>query len=175
MQQPRERSILTPDQSSIFYVGTNGFVQEKRLYPGNTVWQPGTINKYNLRAFGSLSLPITPGNNSEQDLSNGWDSYRMAAVFSRSFRDGPGARFFYHAQSLTGTPVVQEMIWNMSNDTWSPGHQFYDPWPNSDLSATIDSTTHTLRLFYSSGNLTLQESWLNMTEPGAVYKSGNCP
>ena len=150
-------------------------MQEKRLYPNTTVWQPGTINKSNLKAFGNLPIPNAPGTNSgEQDLRNGWDSYRMAAVFSRSFRNGPGARLFFHTQSETGTPLVQEMIWNMSNDTWSQGHQFNDPWPNSDLTAAIDSATQTLRLFYSAGNLTLQESWLNMTEPGAVYRPGMC-
>jgi len=168
--------ILTNDQSSIFYVGSNGYVQEKRLYPGTTVWQPGTINSSNLKAFGNLSIFNAPGNaNSGQDPSNGWGSYRMAAVFSQSFSNGPGARFFYHTQSATGAPLVQEMLWDMGKDTWSQGHQFSDPWPKSDLAATIDSTTQTLRLFYSSENLTLQESWLNMTDPAAVYKSGTCP
>ena len=166
--------MLIDDQSSIFYVGSNGYVQEKRLYPGSTVWEPGTINGCNLKAFGNLSS--TFGNlNSDQDPSNEWGSYRMAAVFSESFKTGPGARFFYHTRSGNGSPLVQEMLWNMSNDTWSQGYQFSDPWPKSDLTATIDSTTQTLRLFYSSGNLTLQESWLNLTDPSAVYKSGMLP
>ncbi|MCJ1249523.1 hypothetical protein MMC30_006749 [Trapelia coarctata] len=157
-------------QSSIFYVGSNGLVQEKRLYPGTTVWQPGTINKSNLKAFGNLTAPDNANN--DQDPSNGWGSYRMAAVFSQSFKNGPGARLFYHTQSDTGASLVQEMLWDMGTDTWSQGYQFSDPWPKSDLTATTDPTTQTLRLFYSSGNLTLQESWLNMTDPSAVYKSG---
>jgi hypothetical protein len=156
---------LTYYQGSIFYVGDNGYVQEKRLYAGTTLWEPGTLNHYGLTATGSIPSPgKTP--------QNSWDSYRMAIVFSTSFVDGPGARLFYHVQPDTGIPIVQEMIWHMNNDTWTQGHQFSDPSPNSDLTATIDPSTHTLRLYYSTGNGTVQERWLDIKTAGAVYQPG---
>lgn len=96
----------------------------------------------------------------------------MAAVYSEDFFGTPEARLYYHTQITGSDPVVQEMIWTPSNDTWVSGHQFTDPWPKSDLTATIDAATKTLRLFYSAGNLTLQESWLNMSLAGATWQSG---
>ena len=96
----------------------------------------------------------------------------MAAVYSTKFHNGPGTRFFYHAQSDSGATWVQEMIWNQNTDSWSQGAQLHDPWPNSHLAATIDESTMSLRLFYSAGNLTLQESYINITQPDAQYNKG---
>ena len=95
----------------------------------------------------------------------------MTAVYSSDFSTGPGCRLFYHALSSNG-PVVQEMIWTMENDTWYPGAVLADPWPTSQLAAVIDPNSHLLRLFYSAGNLTLQESYVDITKPGAAYTTG---
>ena len=147
-------------------------LQEKRLYPGTSIWEPGTINDHSFKVYGNLSSPET---NSQDNPGNPWDGFRMAAVYSTAFANGPGARLFYHSQSSTGLPMVQELIWTQENDTWSNGFQFLDPWPNSDLSATIDDATQTLRLFYSSGNLTLEESWTSVADLGATYQPGMVP
>ncbi|MCJ1411688.1 hypothetical protein MMC19_005780 [Ptychographa xylographoides] len=159
----------TVQQSSIFYVSSSFMLQEKRLYPGTSIWEPGTINDHSFKVYGNLSSPET---NSQDNPGNPWDGFRMAAVYSTAFANGPGARLFYHSQSSTGLPMVQELIWTQENDTWSNGFQFLDPWPNSDLSATIDDATQTLRLFYSSGNLTLEESWTSVADLGATYQPG---
>lgn len=95
----------------------------------------------------------------------------MTAVYSPYFSTGPGCRLFYHARS-NSDPVVQEMIWTQENDTWQSGAVLADPWPTSQLAAVIDPNTHLLRLFYSAGNLTLQESYVDITKPGAAYTTG---
>ena len=158
-------------QSSIFYVGQNGYIQEKRNYVDLLAWEPGTnaINTINLRA---ISIPIADASIGEDPQNNDWDSFRMAAVYSADFYGGPQARLFYHNQAGNGTHVLQEMIWTQSNDSWVYGDTLTDPWPNSHLAVTADSVTKTLRLFYSAGNLTLQESWLNISEAGATWQTG---
>lgn len=96
----------------------------------------------------------------------------MAVVYSTNFHDGPGARLFYHFMSDNGTRWVQEMIWNQGSDIWSRGAALNDPWPGSRLAAVVDETGKTLRLFYSAGNLTLQESYLNIQDAHSDYKTG---
>ena len=106
------------------------------------------------------------------DPKNDWEGYRMAAVYSVNFDDGPGARLFYHAVQLDGTSFVQEVVWNQKNDSWSKGAEIRRPYPNSHLAAAVDETSGILRLFYSSGNKTLSEDWLNTTDTKAGYSSG---
>ena len=145
-------------------------LQEKRNYPGIQTWEPGTLGALHQRAVGNLSLPFP---SSQQDPENRWDSYRMAAVYSTKFFSGPGIRFFYHAQSDRGATWVQEMIWNQQSDSWTQGAQLKDAWPNSHLAATIEPSTLSLRLFYSAGNLTLQESYLsNISQADGQYTTG---
>lgn len=146
----------------------NGLVQEKRKIFSNTdYWLPGNLNSLNLAATGNISLP-----SESDDPKNDWDSYRMAAVYSSNFMSGPGIRLFYHAQQLNGSSVVQEMIWSQTNDSWSHGAQIHDAWPNSHLAATVDESAKTLRLFYSSGNKSLQESWTSITDQAEQYNAG---
>ncbi|MCJ1226336.1 hypothetical protein MMC12_002986 [Toensbergia leucococca] len=159
----------TEQQGSIFYTGLNGHVQEKRNF-NNSIWELGTLGASNLAAIGNMSVPSS--DISTEDPSNDWDSYRLAAVYSTNFATGPGCRLFYHSQDLNGTTWVQEMIWIQSSDSWTHGASIIGPWPNSDLAATVDESTQILRLFYSAGNLTLQESWLNMSDPRAEYQIG---
>ena len=159
-------------QSSIFYVDWQHLlVQEKRLLPNATIWTDGTLDRSSLPAYGNLS--ISEGN-PEQDPSNAWDGYRMAAVYSKDFVGGPQARLYYHTTTSGNPPVpiVQEMIWLQNNDSWSTGHQFFDAWPNSNLAITTDIATSTIRLYYSSGNLTLQEAWFDLNHQSAGWGTG---
>ncbi|KAL9118017.1 MAG: hypothetical protein Q9187_005440 [Circinaria calcarea] len=155
-------------QSSIFYVGSNGYIQEKRNYAALTTWNHGTINTIALRAV------ITPLGDSinEDPQDNIWDSLRMAAAYSADFYGGPQARLFYHSQADDGTRFLQEMIWTHSDDSWRYGATLTSPSANSHLAVTVDSATQTLRLFYSAGNLTLQESWLNISQADATWQTG---
>ena len=97
----------------------------------------------------------------------------MAAVYSVNFDDGPGIRLYYHAMQLSGSAFVQELIWNQKNDSWSKGAELQDPYPNSHLAVAIDETSEILRIFYSSGNKTLNEKWLNISNTEAGYRPGN--
>ncbi|MCJ1285772.1 hypothetical protein MMC26_005113 [Xylographa opegraphella] len=162
----------TSQQSSIFYMDWgNLLVQEKRLLPNATIWTDGSLDKSNLPAYGNLSISES---NAEQDPANTWDSYRLAAIYSKDFIGGPQARVYYHTISNGSSvvPIVQEMIWSQNSDSWASGHQFFDPWPNSDLAITTDLDTNTIRLFYSSGNLTLQEQWFDLNHQSAGWQSG---
>ena len=116
---------------------------------------------------GNLSLPSP-----EDDPTNSWDGYRMTAVYSKLFKSGPGARLFYHAQQMDGSSLVQEMIWLQSNDSWTQGATIKDVYPNSRLSATVDEKFGLVRLFYSSGNRTLQESYTSIATIGGNYSDG---
>ena len=115
---------------------------------------------------------ITVTSDNTNDPKNNWDSYRMAAVYSAGFHNGPGIRLYYHAQELNGTSWVQELIWDQQNDTWSSGSAFYDAWPSSHLAATVDESSRILRLFFSSGNLTLSEYYTNISSPDSSYHKG---
>ena len=158
-------------QSSIFYVGQNGYIKEKRNYVDLAAWEPGikTINTINLRV---VSMSVADANIGKDPQNNVWDSSRMAAAYSTDFYGGPQARFFYHNQASNGIPILQEMIWTQTDDSWIYGTTLTDPWPTSHLAVTVDSVTKTMRLFYSAGNLTLQESWLNISEAGANWRTG---
>ena len=156
----------------MFYVDWQHLlVQEKRLLPNATIWTDGPLDSSALPAYGNLSISES---NPEQDPSNTWDGYRMAAVYSEEFLGGPQTRLYYHA--ITGgansVPIVQEMIWSQNNDSWTTGHQFVDAWPNSDLAITTDIATNTIRLYYSSGNLTLQEEWFDLNHQSAGWQTG---
>lgn len=120
-----------------------------------------------IAAVGNFSIT-----SATQDPTNDWDGYRMAAVYSQNFHTGPGLRLYYHAENLTGTTYVQELIWTQSTDSWVNGAKLYNPWPTSHMVATIDDSTQILRLFFSSGNSTLQEAWMSVSDPSGTYKNG---
>ncbi len=132
------------------------------------MWQPTSLNHKNIPMLGNMTIP----SENNGDPKNSWDSYRMAAVYSANFQTGPGIRLYYHTEKLNGTSWVQELIWIQQNDTWSTGAAFYDAWPSSHLAATIDSSTMILRLFFSSGNLTLSEFYTNISSPDHSYHKG---
>lgn len=155
----------------MFYVGTNGYLQEKRV-PYNNVsawWEPGTLNPSGIKMVGNISLP---DKNRNKDPINQFDSYRMAAVYSEHFWNGAGTRLFFHRAATNGTTWVEEWIWNRRSDDWRIGQRITNVYPNSHLAATVDETNRLLRLYFSSGNLTLQEVWLNITDPKSVYNNG---
>ena len=146
----------------------NGLLQEKRKrYDSPDPWLPAALNNLNYPMVGNITLP-----SASDDPQNSWDSYRMAAVYSARFESGAGARLFYHSQQLDGSSVVQELIWIQKNDTWSQGATIKSAWPNSHLAATVDESIGILRLFYSSGSKTLQESWLNISDSNGTYRTG---
>ena len=147
----------------------NGLLQEKRkIYDNTDYWEPATLNSLNLPMAGKISLPA-----GSEDPDNEWDGYRIAAVYSKNFHNGPGVRLFYHSQwQSNGTTFVQEMIWNQQNDSWSEGAKLNHVWPNSHMTATIDDSTNILRLFFSSGGNTLQELYLPITDPKGQYTNG---
>lgn len=99
----------------------------------------------------------------------------LAAVYSADFASGPGARVFFHGQGPVDenddeTAYVQELVWDRRADSWSLGARLTDPVPGSHLAATVDGQV--LRLFYCSGNGTIQESRLNMTDTAQGYVPG---
>lgn len=114
-------------------------------------------------------LPISPGNDSPHknngEPENGWDVYRMTAVYSENFESGAGCRLFSH--SSNGSSVVRELIRNKNEEDWSRGATF-DAYPNFHSSATIDESTRILRLFYSTGGRALQY----ITKKNAKYEKG---
>ena len=143
-------------------------MQEKRkIFSSSDYWEPASLNNMKIAAIGNFTLPSVT-----QDPENGWDGYRMAAVYSEKFHTGPGVRLYYHAENLTGAPFVQELIWTQSSDSWTNGAKLLDPWPTSHLAATIDESTQILRLFFSSGNNTLQEAWMSLSDPTGTYRNG---
>ena len=143
-------------------------LQEKRkIFSSSAYWEPGSLNNMGIAAVGNLSISSLT-----QDPKNDWDGYRMAAVYSENFHTGPGLRLYYHAENLTGAAYVQELVWTQSTDSWANGAKLHNPWPNSHLAATIDESTQILRLFFSSGNNTLQEAWMSVSDPTETYKNG---
>lgn len=118
---------------------------------------------------GNLSVP---DNNRTADPVNQFDSYRMAAVYSERFWTGAGTRLFYHTSASNGTSWVQEWIWTQSTDNWRIGQPITNVYPNSHLAATVDEQNSLLRLYFASGNLTLQEVWLNISDPNGLYNNG---
>ena len=165
---PPQRLTLVK-KGTIFYVGMNGLIQEKRKIFNNTLyWLPGTINNLNLPAVGNISVP----SESNPDPKNGVGSYTMAAVYSQNFTTGPGIRLFYHAELLNGTSFVQEMIWIQTKDSWTKGAKIPNVWPNSKLAATIDDENGLLRLFFMTGNETIQEMYYDINDAHGEYQSG---
>ncbi|KAL8923290.1 MAG: hypothetical protein Q9208_004690 [Pyrenodesmia sp. 3 TL-2023] len=155
----------------MFYVGSNGYLQEKRV-PYNNVsawWEPGTLNPSDIKMVGNISLP---DKNPNKDPINQFDSYRMAAVYSENFSNGAETRLFFHRAAANGTTWVQEWIWTKKRDDWQIGQAITNVYPNSHLAATVDERHGLLRLYFSSGNLTLQEVWLNITDPKSIYNNG---
>lgn len=163
--------------AQIFYVSAGGnFIQEKRKnfnYP-ESLWEPATspagINFLNVKAPGTTSVPKS--DQSAQDPDNDWDGFRMAAVYSKQFSTGPGTRLFCHQTANNGTNWVQEYIWTQANDNWRTGQAIYNVFPNSHIAATLDDQNKLLRLYFSSGNLTLREMWLNISDSNALYNPG---
>ncbi|KAL8755414.1 MAG: hypothetical protein Q9199_003667 [Rusavskia elegans] len=155
----------------MFYVGTNGYIQEKwkALDDTKTNWEPGTFNKNGLKLAGSTTLPKDVQN---LDPINQFDGYRMAAVYSDIFANGAGTRFFYHRSSSNGTNWVQEWVWTRETDNWKIGQVIPNVYPNSHIAATVDEQNRLLRLYFSIGNLTLQESYLNISDPQGLYNNG---
>ncbi|KAG8529094.1 uncharacterized protein KY384_005729 [Bacidia gigantensis] len=156
-------------QGSLFYVGTNGLLQEKRkIYSDNQFWEPGKLNSLNVAMVGNISLPAQGS-----DPQDSWHSYAMTAVYARNTSIGPSAHLFYHAQQTDGSNSVKEMIWVQANDTWLEGDTITDAYPNSHLAATVDDRYGILRLFYATGNSTLQEAWTSLSDkPKNGYKKG---
>ncbi|KAL8852779.1 MAG: hypothetical protein Q9221_002409 [Calogaya cf. arnoldii] len=163
----------TARTGQMFYVGSNGYIQEKRKPLDDpdpkTVWQPGTLNDNSLKIAGNTTLPKDAQN---LDPINQFDGYSMAAVHSELFAAGAGTRLFYHQSSSNGTNWVQEWIWTRENDSWKTGQLIRDVYPNSKIAATVDEQNRLLRLYFSIGNLTLQESYLNISDPQGLYNNG---
>lgn len=132
------------------------------------VWTDAKLNDKN--------IPMSPSESANgSDGSDGSDGFRMAAVYSeKGFLGGPGCRLFYHTQNKT-KKWVQEWIWDQTNDNWAEGSRIYDVPPNSHLSATIDDSSQTLRLFYvnvTERGQCLQYSNTNITQADQAYKKG---
>lgn len=133
------------------------------------VWLPGTLNRKNFQVNSSVtSQPDT----SDDNPNNDWDGSNIAAVYSNNFPAGPGARLYYHFGKLNGSQWIQEIIWDQNTDTWEAGAALEGASPNSHIAATIDDHNKAVRVFYCSGNRTLQESWLNMSQPNGKYEAG---
>ena len=128
------------------------------------------MSSQGFKAIGNGPLPA--GANPTNDPSNDWDSYSLAAAYSPNFQNGSEGRLFYHCMATNGSQWVQELIWNQYEDVWSTGAAITDAWPNSHMSAVVDDAHQMLRLFYSSGNLTLKESWAIINDQNATYRPG---
>lgn len=145
-------------------------LQEKRkLFSDNLLWEQRKLgSQLRLTARGNITTP----NNNDQDPVNAWDGYRMAAVYSKNFQAGPGARLFFRHVDVDGSSLIQELIWDQTTDNWSMGSNFTDSWPTSHMAATVDESSNILRLFFSTGKKTLQEYWIDISEPETVYAKG---
>lgn len=148
-------------QNFVVYVDNNNIIQGRRKLPSSKDWVYSTQLQAAKFQVNGLAA-------NEEDTGR----LRLAAVYSEDFSTGPGARVFYHAppEDKNKEGYVQELIWDQRGDSWSLGAKINDPLPTSHLAATIDGQA--LRLFYSSGSGTLQESWLNITDLKASYKRG---
>ncbi|MCJ1308692.1 hypothetical protein MMC25_002346 [Agyrium rufum] len=152
-------------QTSLFYIGDNALIREKRMYPGDLEYDLGSLT---YKHYPATALPFAWPN----DTSNSFDSYRMAVVYSTEFATGPGARFFYHVSDGTGSSYVQELIWFQTNDSWAEGAQFSAAVSSSHIEVVIDDSTETLRLFYVANGPTLRESYIDYTRDDATYENG---
>lgn len=157
----------------MYYVDTEQNLQEKRKNITNSdpedIWEQWTLHsQLQLQVTGNRSLPDTDND----DPVNEWDGYRIAAVYSTSFFGGPQARVFFHTQTMKGASIIQELIWNQNADKWTKGTNFTTAYPTSHMAATIDESTNILRLFFSTGNKTLQEYWTDVTSIDTNYAKG---
>ena len=158
----------------MIYQGKNGYLQEKRKKLATTeVWFPASLNSLNLQTNGSFSPQ--PDALPNANPSNDWDGLNMAAVYSMNFRNGPGARLYYHFTSPNGSAWIQELSWDQADDTWQTGAAFPGASPNSHLAATVDEQHKAVRVFYCIGNGTMQESWSNITQANGTYNLGKPP
>ncbi|KAI9869959.1 MAG: hypothetical protein M1830_004888 [Pleopsidium flavum] len=156
--------------ATLIYQGTNGYLQEKRKNAAAVdTWEPGSLNSMNLQTNGSFSLQF---NSSDANPGNDWDGFRIAAVYSREFPEGPGGRLYYHFTATNGSQWIQEIKWDQMNDTWTSGVALTGAAPNSHIAATIDEQHKAVRVFYCTGNETLQESWMNLSQWNSNYQSG---
>ncbi|KAI9822455.1 MAG: hypothetical protein M1827_000174 [Pycnora praestabilis] len=154
----------TDQTTSIFYVDQNNAIYEKRHSTNNpannVIWEGGSIS-----IIDSLLVNTTSVSASD----NG--PLQVAAAYSADFSTGPGARLYYHSRGDGPTNWVQELIWDQNRDIWSVGAEITGPVSTSQLAATIQGDA--LRLFYCSGDGTLEESWMNISAPGnATYTKG---
>lgn len=154
------RSDGTPQQL-VIYIDSYDVIRGKRKSSATNQWED-LISLQNGRFI---------ANGSRSD-GGGLGAIGLAAVYSADFRSGPGARVFFHAQSddEADASYVQELIWDQRRDAWSLGSRLRDPAPDSQLAVAVDDRT--LRLFYCSGNRTLQESWMNLTDARQSYMRG---
>lgn len=129
---------------------------EKRSYTANPNWDQETS------FLASRAYKVNGSQATEEDSGG----LKLAAVYSKDFIQGPGARLFYHADDETTAPYVQELIWDEATNIWSNGAKIADPLPNSQLSAVIDNNL--LRLYYSAEGGTLRESILYLKPPKGI-------
>ena len=122
-------------------------------------------------------LPATPSGptNSDVGLSSLGEDYRLAAAHSTAFSNGPQGHVFYNSRAANGSYYIQEVIWGQDDNFYVYGSMFTDAAPGSHLATVVDEVTRTLHLFYSTHDLTLQEAWLNMSDPFATYQKGQIP
>lgn len=152
----------------MIYQDVQGILQEKRKKLATSDnWLPGSLGSLGLLTNGSFN----PQSNSspESNPRNDWDGLNMAAVYSMNFPTGPGARLYYHFASPNGSAWIQELKWDQAADVWETGTTFGGGAPNSHIAATIDEQHKAVRVFYSTGNGTLQESWSNITQYNGTY------
>ena len=142
------------------------------MFSDTAYWEQRKLKyQLQLQVRGNISV----AHNDDNDPVNEWDGYRIAAVHSPAFLNGPQARVFYRSVKMdnSGSSMIQELIWDQKNDNWSKGANFTTAWPTSHIAATIDESTNILRLFFSTGNRTLQEYWTDITTPETKYQEGN--
>ena len=147
--------MTNPSQSVMYYIGMEDLsIREKRQIGDQWVMGPLT------------SLKISVKGNSSTGGEGGWNGFRLAAAYTNR-----GARLFYHTSNETAN-WIQELIWFQDNDTWVQGTEFHDASPESHLTATMESASNTLRLFYATSSNTLSEQWLNLNSSEPEYQAG---
>lgn len=102
---------------------------------------------------------------------DGWNGFKLTAVYSASFSTGPGARLYFHQANSTSN-WVQELVWLHNNDSWARGSQIFGLDPNAHLSAVVEAPSQTLRLFYSTPDNAIKEFWSNITSPTPAWQAG---
>ena len=165
-------------QTYVQYVGVTNTIRDKRHNPDDNTFEIGHLAKM------KPSVPaVSTDSSSSSDGSNSTDainSYAIASVYSELFPQGPGARLFYHAQNGTHN-YLQEMIWNLANDTWTYGATIDGALPTSHIAMVVDEPNAVVRLMFASnsGNADdtkaapqLQEYFLMLNSPTATWTKG---